>query len=111
MKNFHTTIAAAMVQLNQEANKQFTVMMRNGSMSVEYYAPDMIDLQTPHKQDELYVITSGSGTFFRDGEQVNINKGDVLFVPAGMEHRFENFSNDFATWVIFYGPDGGETEQ
>jgi hypothetical protein len=32
----------------------------------------------------------------------------VLFVPAGMDHRFVNFSGDFAAWVIFYGPAGGE---
>ncbi len=108
MKNFHTTIATAVAQLNLEQKSQFTIMMRNGSMTVEYYAPDMIDQQTPHKQDELYVIASGSGTFSRDGEQVSVAKGDVLFVPAGMEHRFGNFSNDFATWVIFYGPEGGE---
>lgn len=108
MKNFHTTIATAVAQLNQEQKSQFTLMMRSGSMAVEYYAPDMIDQQTPHKQDELYVIASGSGTFFLNGEEVTVAKGDVLFVPAGMEHRFENFSNDFATWVIFYGPDGGE---
>jgi mannose-6-phosphate isomerase-like protein (cupin superfamily) len=35
--------------------------------------------------------------------------GDVLFVPAGVEHHFENFTDDLATWVIFYGPEGGET--
>lgn len=35
-------------------------------------------------------------------------RGDVLFAPAGIEHRFENFSDDFVTWVIFYGPVGGE---
>ena len=34
--------------------------------------------------------------------------GDMLFVPAGTVHRFEDFSDDFATWVIFYGPEGGE---
>ena len=31
-----------------------------------------------------------------------------LFVAAGQVHRFEDFSNDFAVWVFFYGPDGGE---
>jgi len=35
-------------------------------------------------------------------------RGDVIFAPAGIEHRFENFSDDFVTWVIFYGPVGGE---
>jgi hypothetical protein len=32
----------------------------------------------------------------------------MLFVPAGVEHRFEDFSDDFAVWVVFWGPDGGE---
>ena len=82
--------------------------MQHGTMSVEYFSPDKVDNQQPHKQDELYVIDSGSGTFFRNGERIQFNKGDVLFVPAGMEHRFENFTEDFATWVIFYGKEGGE---
>ena len=34
--------------------------------------------------------------------------GDLLFVPAGVEHRFEEFSDDFAAWVFFYGPEVGE---
>jgi mannose-6-phosphate isomerase-like protein (cupin superfamily) len=86
----------------------FLKQMEHGSMSVEYYKPADIDLQTPHKQDELYVIASGSGHFNKAGEIFPFETGDVLFVPAGMEHRFENYSADFATWVIFYGPIGGE---
>jgi mannose-6-phosphate isomerase-like protein (cupin superfamily) len=88
----------------------FVVVMKHGTMSLEYFAPVKSDTQTPHKQDELYVVIKGDGFFFRDGERVACKKGDVLFVPAGVEHRFENFSDDFATWVIFYGPDGGEEE-
>ena len=34
--------------------------------------------------------------------------GGDLFVPAGQIHRFEDFSSDFAVWVAFYGPEGGE---
>ena len=34
--------------------------------------------------------------------------GDLIFVPAGAEHRFEDFSDDLETWVAFYGPEGGE---
>jgi hypothetical protein len=32
----------------------------------------------------------------------------VVFVAAGEHHRFVNFSGDFSTWVVFYGPEGGE---
>ncbi len=77
-------------------------------MSVELYRPQVVDPQTPHLQDELYVVVAGSGVFFRAGERVSFVAGDVIFVPAGMEHRFESFTPDFETWVIFYGPQGGE---
>jgi len=38
---------------------------------------------------------------------VPFTAGDFLFVSAGVEHRFEEFSKDFKTWVIFFGPKGG----
>ncbi|WP_420891155.1 cupin domain-containing protein [Minwuia thermotolerans] len=82
--------------------------MEHGSMTLRYYAPKGRDPQTPHDQDEIYIVASGSGTFFMNGERVPFGPGDALFAPAGAEHRFEDFSDDFATWVIFYGPDGGE---
>jgi mannose-6-phosphate isomerase-like protein (cupin superfamily) len=105
---FKVSLAEAKAKLLEESEFPFTVVMKHGSMSIEYYAPEKTDMQTPHKQDELYVIIKGNGFFMRNAERVSCKKGDLLFVPAGMEHRFENFSDDFATWVIFYGPDGGE---
>jgi mannose-6-phosphate isomerase-like protein (cupin superfamily) len=77
-------------------------------MSVELYAPYGHDPQQPHAQDELYVVQHGTGIFRRGEEAVPFGPGDVLFVPARMPHRFETFSEDFATWVIFWGPPGGE---
>lgn len=41
------------------------------------------------------------------GETVPFRPGDFLFVPAGMSHRFEDFGDDMAVWVMFYGPKGG----
>jgi mannose-6-phosphate isomerase-like protein (cupin superfamily) len=107
---FHLTIKDGIRQLEKETQNRFTVLLKTGSTSVEYYAPQKLDLQKPHSQDELYVIASGNSTFLREKESVECKAGDVLFVPAGMEHRFENFSNDFAVWVIFYGTEGGETK-
>ncbi len=108
MDKFAFSIDAAKAALAKEKHIPFTILMQHGSMQLEYFAPDRIDTQTPHRQDEIYVIASGSSDFYRNGETVQCKTGDVLFVPAGMEHRFVNFSSDFATWVIFYGADGGE---
>ncbi|MFK7904933.1 MAG: GNAT family N-acetyltransferase, partial [Chitinophagales bacterium] len=111
-KNFQIGVAEAMAKLKTRKDGQFFLeTLEHGSMSVEIYQPQKIDLQQPHKQDELYVVYSGSGTFYNDGVRHPFKTGDVLFAPAGAEHRFEDFTEDFITWVIFYGPQGGEAQK
>ncbi len=106
-KLWYTNAAEAVDQLIK-GEKTFVKLLEHGSMYIEYYAPELEDHQTPHDQDEVYVIHQGDGIFFNNGLRHTFEAGDVLFVPAGVEHRFEEFSEDFATWVIFYGPKGGE---
>jgi len=103
-----SSMIKALQHLSNKPENLFVKVIEHGSMSVEIYRPVNIDLQTPHRQDELYVIISGHGEFLNDGIRTTFQQGDVLFVKAGIEHRFENFTDDFATWVIFYGPEGGE---
>ncbi|MBO9618767.1 MAG: cupin domain-containing protein [Niabella sp.] len=97
----------ALLQLKDSKNL-FLPLFNHGSLQIEIYKPDKIDHQSPHKQDEVYIIISGNGEFLNDGIITNFTPGDFLFVPAGTEHRFLNFSDDFVTWVVFYGPEGGE---
>ena len=87
---------------------EFVELFTHGSLVVEYYKPNRIDRQQPHERDEVYIITSGKGAFNYAGETMAVKPGDLLFVPAGVDHRFETFTDDFATWVLFYGPIGGE---
>ena len=90
----------------------FVRALAHGSMSAELYAPgsnlDGRDRQQPHAQDELYVVQRGHATLRVRGQAFDALPGDVLFVPAGAPHRFEDFSPDFVTWVVFYGPPAGE---
>jgi mannose-6-phosphate isomerase-like protein (cupin superfamily) len=67
------------------------------------YAPKGEDLQTPHTQDELYIVISGHGRLRRKDEVVDFKPGDVLFVAAREDHKFIEFSDDFSTWAIFWG--------
>ncbi len=50
----------------------------------------------------------GEGFLFCDGDRQRFGPGDLLFVPSGAEHRFEDFTDNLTVWVIFYGPEGGE---
>jgi mannose-6-phosphate isomerase-like protein (cupin superfamily) len=108
--SYRMTLAEAAAQLPAQTVEQlrFVTLFKRGSLSVELYAPQGRDYQQPHAQDELYIVMSGSGVFVNDGERSPFGPGDVLFVPAGVEHRFENFTREFQTWVIFYGPHGAE---
>ena len=80
----------------------------HGSLEVEMYAPVDVDRQAPHERDEVYVVARGTATFFDGVSRCPVAAGTFLFVAAGQEHRFEVISPDFATWVFFYGPVGGE---
>ncbi len=110
MPDFKLSPESALQQLKVH-NKEFLTLFEHGSLSVEVYQPDEVDRQQPHDRDEIYVVISGSGQFFNDGVTTDFKTGDFLFVPAGKDHRFLNFTSDFATWVFFYGPVGGEAEK
>ncbi len=102
------TVSNAAQQL-QEVPETFKLLFSHGSLEIEYYKPEKVDHQTPHTRDEVYVIASGFGEFVNGDQRHAFETGEVLFVPAGAEHRFVNFTDDFATWVFFYGPEGGES--
>lgn len=80
----------------------------HGTLQVKMYRPVAQDPQKPHARDEIYVVARGSGWFVNGQSRHPFHTGDVLFVPAGIEHRFVEFTADFCTWVMFYGPEGGE---
>jgi mannose-6-phosphate isomerase-like protein (cupin superfamily) len=88
--------------------ERYAELMRRGGLSVELYAPRGIDAQTPHARDEVYVVQRGEGWFVHGASRDRFGPGDVLFVAAGVPHRFDEFSDDLLTWVLFYGPEGGE---
>ena len=83
-------------------------VLRHGSMSAGVFAPRGPDVQRPHAQDELYFIAHGSADLLLNGEHLACQAGDVVFVPAHAAHHFEQCSADFVTWVVFWGPEGGE---
>ena len=98
----------ALAAIAKSKDGLYAVLLENGSMELGYYKPVSEDKQQPHVQDEIYIVQTGSGTFVRGDEHISFAAGDALFVAAGVEHRFVDFTDNFAAWVVFYGPQGGE---
>ena len=85
-----------------------TLVLKRGTCDVKLALPIPPNEQAPHTQDELYVIVRGQGVLLHAGKRDAFETGDLIFVAAGIEHRFESFTEDFAIWRIFYGVQGGE---
>lgn len=102
------TLKEALAKLPGPRGERFAPVFERGSLLIEIYAPQGQDPQQPHTRDEAYIVMQGSGEFVNGEQRYDFGPGDFLFVPAGVVHRFENFTADFITWVIFYGPGGGE---
>jgi mannose-6-phosphate isomerase-like protein (cupin superfamily) len=103
------TVKKALELVTTSDDGLYGVLLENGSMELGFYKPLGADTQEPHLQDEIYIVQTGSGSFICDDKHIEFEPGDSLFVAAGVEHRFVDFSPDFAAWVIFYGPEGGES--
>ena len=80
----------------------FVNAFAKGEFVLEYFAPRGKDYQTAHEKDEFYIIVSGTADLIEESETISCKTGDAIFVPAGEDHHFENISDDFATWVIFF---------
>ena len=59
------------------------------------------DVQKPHTEDEIYVVTAGRARLTTPGGDAEVRAGSVAYVPAGEEHRFVDVTEDFAVLVVF----------
>ncbi|HLM61619.1 MAG TPA: cupin domain-containing protein [Pyrinomonadaceae bacterium] len=72
------------------------------NVSLVFFAPRGTDYQTFHEEDEFYFIAKDTGELIIENERYAYETGDAFFVPAKTPHHFENFTDDFAAWAIFF---------
>ena len=76
-------------------------VLQRWTLDVTLSIPAAPTRQTPHEQDEIYVVLRGRGVLLHDGKRDPFEVGDLLFVAAGIEHQLDGLSDDFAVWRIF----------
>lgn len=101
-------LAQGRARIPGPAGEHSVNLMQRGTLDVALSVPPSTNQQVPHAQDEIYIVIRGRGTLFHDGERDGFESGDLVFVAAGVEHRFGDISEDLAVWRIFYGARGGE---
>ncbi|UQX02037.1 cupin domain-containing protein [Streptomyces sp. RerS4] len=90
---------------NDGAYLQF---LKERNMSVGLYALDagQSDPQQPHRQDEVYFVVSGRAAITVGDETTTVANGSVVYVPAGVPHKFHHISEPLKVLVVFSPPEG-----
>jgi mannose-6-phosphate isomerase-like protein (cupin superfamily) len=77
----------------------------DGDLEIRFTPRPTDGPQKPHTRDEVYIVAAGSGFYCIDGKRTAVATGDICFAAAHAEHGFEDFTDDFAIWIVFYGPE------
>ncbi len=64
------------------------------------------DLQTPHREDEVYHVVAGRAVLDVDGESHPVHAGSVVYVRAGVPHHFHSIEEQLEV-VVFFARGGG----
>ncbi|MEU9026101.1 cupin domain-containing protein [Streptomyces sp. NPDC048383] len=105
MKAFRLDELEAERAANDGAYLQF---LRERNMSAGLYALDagQSDPQQPHQQDEVYVVVSGRASITVGEETTVVANGSVVYVPAGVPHKFHHITEPLKVLVVFSPPEG-----
>ncbi|MFE9258721.1 cupin domain-containing protein [Streptomyces sp. NPDC006879] len=105
MKSFRLDELEAERVANSGAYLQF---LRERNMSVGLYALNagQSDPQQPHGQDEVYFVVSGRASITVGEETTLVARGSVVYVPAGVPHKFHHISEDLKVLVVFSPAEG-----
>src|SRR5947208_1530177 len=88
-----------------DGEPNFVEQLRVADLSIGTYSIPAggADDQSPHTEDEIYVVTAGRARLVTDSGSADVGPGDPVFVPAGEAHRFVDITEDLALLVVF-GP-------
>jgi mannose-1-phosphate guanylyltransferase len=98
----HVSTAELANRLKQE-DRSYVEALSEESMRVELAHYPNPEPKTPHKEDELYIILSGSGKVNVGTETYDVHEGDVVHVERGVEHDFFDIDSEITALIVFTG--------
>jgi mannose-6-phosphate isomerase-like protein (cupin superfamily) len=90
------------------AARPFLEFLRAPALSGGLYTLDAgaIDGQSPHTEDEIYVVMTGRARITVGDEARAVGPGSVVYVAAGVPHRFHDIVERLETVVVFAPAEG-----
>jgi mannose-6-phosphate isomerase-like protein (cupin superfamily) len=99
---------ADLITRRETGGSPYLEFLRSRSLSAGLYvlAAGAVDAQSPHAEDEVYVVLDGRARFTAGDATQTVEAGDTLFVAAGVPHRFHDIEAELRLIVVFAPPEG-----
>jgi mannose-6-phosphate isomerase-like protein (cupin superfamily) len=103
---------SGLLERHRASGRAYLEVIRTDSLSTGLYVlpAGAVDAQTPHTEDEVYIVMAGGSLFTAGAETREVRAGDILYVPAGVAHRFHDISEELRAIVVFAPPEGASAE-
>jgi mannose-6-phosphate isomerase-like protein (cupin superfamily) len=87
----------------RRAGEEYLQFLNAGSLSVGLYVLPAggEDTQQPHAEDEVYYVVGGRATVRVGEEDRPVGPGSLVFVGAGVPHRFHGIAEELSLLVVF----------
>jgi mannose-6-phosphate isomerase-like protein (cupin superfamily) len=97
-------------QLQADRSRSYAEFLRRPGVSMGIYHLPVggKDPQHPHAADEVYVVLAGRAVLEAEGERLEMQRGRVVSVDVGADHRFVDVTEDLSVLVVFAPPDSPE---
>jgi mannose-6-phosphate isomerase-like protein (cupin superfamily)/cytochrome c5 len=102
-KNWDVFEFPDLVAKREQSKRPYLEFLKVPTLSAGIYTlpADGQDQQKPHPQDEVYYVASGRAMIQVGKEDVPVQPGSVVFVKAGIEHRFHSIKEELKILVFF----------
>ena len=93
--------------LEREGSRPYHEFLRVTDLSIGLYVLPAggVDRQSPHTEDEVYVVMAGRSAFTAGEETRDIGPGDTIFVGKAVPHRFHDITEELHLIVVFAPPE------
>jgi mannose-6-phosphate isomerase-like protein (cupin superfamily) len=95
--------ASELEKQRTQSGKRYLEFLRIPPMSAGIYVlhAGATDRQSPHKEDEMYYVVRGRARMKVGDDDEAIGEGSIIFVEAGVEHRFHDIEEELVVLVFF----------
>jgi mannose-6-phosphate isomerase-like protein (cupin superfamily) len=96
--------------LQADRSRSYAEFLRRPGISMGIYHLPVggRDPQHPHSAYEVYVVLAGRAVLEVEGERLDMQRGRVVSVDVGADHRFVDVIEDLSVLVVFAPPDSPE---